>query len=139
MSKLTIDELEIMTPHELGKLLRNETQSASPDFQYIQDLITVGCPIDARDEHGWTKLHRAAWWGHLEMVKFLVSKGGDIEARTNFGWTSLHNATNNGHLEVVKFLLSNGVDIYVRDVEDKTPLDLANDETIESILSGTGT
>ncbi len=87
MSRLTIDELETLTPDLLGELLRDDIQKASPDVQVIQDLLTVGCPINYRDREGWTALHHSAGYGHLEIVKYLISSGADIYVKTRRGYT----------------------------------------------------
>ncbi len=83
MSKLTIDELEVLTPDRLGDILRGEVCKNFPHVQVIQDLLDVGAPIDSRYKNGWTALHVAAFKGHLEVVKLLVSKGGDVNIRDN--------------------------------------------------------
>ena len=56
-------------------------------------------------------LPKAAYYGHLEIVKYLVENGADINAKDNNGWTSLIHAAYNGHLEVVKYLVENKADI----------------------------
>ncbi len=80
-SRKSIDELEILTSDELGKLLIDEAYKSPPDIRHIQDLLTVGCPIDARDYWEQTSLHVVARYGHLDVVKFLLSKGADVHAR----------------------------------------------------------
>ncbi len=94
MTRLTIDELEVLTPDQLGKLLIAAVRKDPPDVQYIQDLLLVGCPIDARDRLGFTVLHRAAWDGHLELVEFLISQGVDINAKATAGSTAWDFASN---------------------------------------------
>ena len=93
MDKLTIDELEILTPDELGWILITEVVKAPPNYQYIQDILDVGGPIDFRTKSGWTALHHAAWWGKIGAVKFLISKGAEVNARTNDGRTAWDIAT----------------------------------------------
>lgn len=41
--------------------------------------------LNIADRNGWTPLHEAARWGHLEAVKFLISKGLEMDKRTNWG------------------------------------------------------
>ena len=92
MSKLTIDELEVLTPDELGGLLRGEILRVSPDLGYIKDIIDVGYPIDARDHSGLTVLHFAVWRWHPEVVKFLISLGADIHIGDHGGLTAWDHA-----------------------------------------------
>ncbi len=125
----SIDYLETLTPDELGKLFLATVDSSSPSMKYIQNILDVGCPIDARDEFSWTPLHHAARWGHFEIVKFLVSNGADINARTINDRTPLHWAARYGYIEIVKFLISNGGDVMVVDEDGKTSWDLASNKT----------
>ncbi len=115
MTRLTIYDLEMLNPFELGELLHAEVRMSSPDVQFIQDLLIVGCPIDAKDSAGWTALHYAACDGHLDVVKFLISIGSDVNARNKWGNRALYWAAMYGHLGVVKFLISAGADANARD------------------------
>ncbi len=94
MTRLTIDELEVLTPDQLWELLIAEVKKNSPDVQFIQDLIAVGCPIDARDDQDHTALHWAAWREEIEVVKFLVSRGADLEVGNYRGRTAWDIADN---------------------------------------------
>jgi len=46
----------------------------------------------ARDEDGYTPLHRAAYSDHSVMVQVLLSAGAEPLALTDSGWTALHSA-----------------------------------------------
>ena len=67
-------------------------------------------------------LPKAAYYGHLEIVKYLVENGADINAKDYEEFTSLIRASINGHLEVVKYLVENGADINTKDHVGITPL-----------------
>ncbi len=112
MARLIIDELEMLNPDELGRLLRFEAVKLHPDISSIEDLITVGCPIDHRDEYGHTALHRAANGNKLEVVKILISKGADIHARTHAGETPLNYAADSCDPDMIEFLISMGGDVH---------------------------
>ncbi len=132
-SRKSIEDLEMLNPDELGELLRYEVRSDPYDVQFIQDLLDVGCPIDARANNGRTALHWAAMYGG-EVIKLLLSKGADIHAKDDWGRTALHIAALYGELKIIEFLVSNGADINVRDNEGWTPLYLATmDEKIGAI------
>ncbi len=127
-SKKSLDELEMLNPDELGKLLVAEVENNAPNVQYMQDLLDVGCPIDGRDAWSRTALHYAAIGnvnldGKLEIVKFLVSKGADVNARDRNGCTPLHKTGRN--LETIKFLVSNGGDVNLQNANGETPLHCA--------------
>ncbi len=123
--RLTIDELEILTPDELGKLLRDAVHKPSPDISYIQDLLYVGCPIDSRANDGRTALHLAARNWKVEIIEFLLSNEADIHSRDRFGHTALHKAASNGRAGMVKILISKGADIHARDNSGRRAWDVA--------------
>ncbi len=128
MTRATTYELEMLNPFELMELLHAEIEKGSPDFQYIKDLITVGCPIDARDQYGMTALHLAALDGNLEVVEFLVSNGAQPNTRDDWDKTALHVAANFNNLWVVNFLISKGANIHARDNWGRTAWDLATNK-----------
>ncbi len=96
--------------------------------------------LEARDENGWTPLHKAAFSGHLPVVQYLCEQGADKEARmltmheddeddwadeyseNDYGWTPLHQAAENGHLSVVQYLCEQGADMEAMDLNGDTPL-----------------
>ncbi len=127
MSRLTIDELEVLTPDELGRLLINVVLQDPPDFQFIQDLIAVGCPIDAKTKFGHTAFQYAVGKKHFKLAEYLLSNGAEVNARNINGGTILHLAAafGMGNPKTVEFLLSNGADIHVRDNKGETAWDLA--------------
>ncbi len=140
MTRLTIDELEVLTPEELNKLLFDEIWSRSPDIQFIQDILTVGCPTEGMDPDSRTPLQWAAQTGKLEIVKCLVSHGAVIDTQSaGGGLNALHTAAAYGYLEIVKLLVSNGADIHMGTDDGRTALHLAarhdNLEMVEFLLS----
>ena len=78
--------------------------------------------IHLKNKEGETALMRAAWGGHLAVVKFLVSKGGDIHAKDNRGWTALMKAAVSDRLAVVKFLVDRGVEVNAQNNSGETAL-----------------
>jgi ankyrin repeat protein len=51
--------------------------------------------------------------------------------------TALHIASRNGFVDIVKCLLSHNAHILIKDAEDHTPLGVATEEEVKSILKGT--
>jgi ankyrin repeat protein len=49
----------------------------------VKRLLDGGADVNARGEDGYTPLHGATCWGHLDVVKFLVDRSADISARRN--------------------------------------------------------
>ena len=76
---------------------------------------------------GRTPLSLAAYYGHVEVVKFLVNEASaDVEAKSNAGGTPLSWAADCGNLEIVTFLVKEaGADVESKDKDGKTALDLA--------------
>lgn len=64
------------------------------------------------DEAGYTPLHYAAYFGHLEAARYLVSIGADVAAISMDPLRNqpLHAAASGGHHEIVRLLLDQGAD-----------------------------
>ena len=59
---------------------------------------------------GWTSLHRAAFYGNIEIVDFLIEMGLDIDVKDDRGQTPIHWPANYGRVQMVNHLLSKGAD-----------------------------
>lgn len=81
-------------------------------------------PLHARDSHGKTPLHWAAYNGHKELTRLLLEKGADPEAKDTerAGRLALHFAADNGHEAVVGLLLDFGANVNSRDKNGWTAL-----------------
>lgn len=111
MSRFSIDDLEVLTPDQLGELLILEVQTKYPNIYYIQDLIDVGCTINFRDHIGRTAFYCSAIDGKFSVMKSLISNGADIHVRDNGNRTAWEWLARLGSLEVIEFLVSIGVDV----------------------------
>nr|KAF6437953.1 hypothetical protein HJG59_008670 [Molossus molossus] len=59
----------------------------------VQRLLSEkATQVNTRDEDEYTPLHRAAYGGHLDVVRELIAQGADVHAVTVDGWTPLHSA-----------------------------------------------
>ena len=74
---------------------------------------------------GWTPLHRAAQFGHGDIVDLLISKGSNVEAKTNLGLTPLYAAIIGQKSEIVSQLIEKGADIFVVRNDGETILHIA--------------
>ena len=62
-----------------------------------------GCNSLCPDDLGWTPLHFAATFGHIDIVKFFaLEKHCDPMLQDGFGYTALYHAVAHGHLEIVQ-------------------------------------
>lgn len=83
----SLDELEIMTPKELGKLLLEEVDKNEPRVRYLRNIINAGANVNTKDINGWTPLRVAISHDKSNIAKMLISYGADVNARDNYGST----------------------------------------------------
>lgn len=80
-------------------------QGGNPgDPEIVTMLISHGADIDARGENGWSALHRAYQWGHVERARILIEKGGDTSCIDNDGRSPLEWATGKVSDDILKEL-----------------------------------
>jgi Ankyrin repeats (3 copies)/Peroxidase len=84
--------------------------------------------VNAVEKHSKrTALHKAAYFGHAHVVSYLCREIAttNIDAIDGDGDTALHDAARFGHVLVVQALLEKGAHRTLRNLDGKTPLDLA--------------
>ena len=93
---------------------------------------------------GWTALHLAAFFGHLEATARLLEAGASLAAvsRNSLTNTPLHAAVAGGHVEVALFLIARGADVDAADAGRHTPLHIAAEAgylpVVEALLAARG-
>ncbi|RCK66822.1 hypothetical protein Cantr_02854 [Candida viswanathii] len=71
--------------------------AADNQRQIVEHYITSGeFTPNAKDPNGYTPIHAAASYGHINLLQYLIDNGGDINIQDNEGDTPLH------HVEDVK-------------------------------------
>ena len=85
-----------------------ETNKPNPDLDKIRSCIAGGVDVNAKDNHGWTALLYAVYYGNTEMAKLLISAGADVDIKNNYGYTALMYAAMYGNIEIVKLLIDSG-------------------------------
>ncbi|GEQ70219.1 hypothetical protein JCM33374_g3895 [Metschnikowia sp. JCM 33374] len=81
---------------------------------------------NAKDPNGYTPIHAAASYGHIELLKLLVSRGGDINIQDNEGDTPLHHVED---VETAKFIVEQlKGDYKIKNEEGQTAADYIEEE-----------
>ncbi|EDW63664.1 ankyrin repeat domain-containing protein 49 [Drosophila virilis] len=78
--------------------------------------------VHARDNDGYTPLHRACYNNFVDMAKLLLQHQADPNARTALGWTPLHSACKWNNADCALLLLQFGADVNAESDGQQTPL-----------------
>ena len=65
--------------------------------------------------YGFTALHFAAKFGHVDVLEFLLDRGADCDVRDQDGMAPLHCAASKGHTHIVERLLQRGAAVTATD------------------------
>ena len=103
--------------------------------ELIQDFhISPNVP----NPFGVTALHVACLCNlKLEVVETLINLGSKLNSKTVLGYTPLHFAVMKNNKELAKLLIKRGANTQSKNVDSKTPLDIANElgyEGFEDIM-----
>ncbi|MDD5305486.1 MAG: ankyrin repeat domain-containing protein [Elusimicrobia bacterium] len=93
----------------------------------VRDLLAITPDLLRATSHdGWTLLHLAAFFGHVDLVRFLVGRGADLRAisRNQMANQPLHSAVAGRRLAVAELLLRAGANVNAP-AQTVTPLHLA--------------
>lgn len=99
---------------------------AKGNVKLVLSLLKQGHSVNTGDALGWTALHEASNYGHVDIVNVLLDHGADINNRGGpccEGITPLHDAAACGNLDVIDCLLDRGANPLVRTNNGDTPLD----------------
>lgn len=91
-------------------------------------LITLNPILPLAQNHGFTLLHWACYWGDMKVVKYLVTRGANINAGKGKEKTPLHIAAYQGDFKIIKYLISKGADPNAKDDSGNTPLHILANE-----------
>lgn len=128
-----------------GQLLLNAVRRRN--IEMVRSLIEQGVQIDYKGICGFTALHWAVEKKNLPMIQYLLEQGADINAQSTRGKTSLILAILPStfiiypialtlpalSLEIVKALINHGANLYIKDDQNLTALDYAQQEHLNHI------
>lgn len=109
----------------------------SSDADAVRLLLAAGADPNMPSRDGVSPLMAAAgqdWkidWslgteeGSIETIRTLLGAGVDINLRNNKGETALHGAADRAANSVIAFLVEQGARLDVKDLSNRTPLDVA--------------
>lgn len=105
------------------------------NMKFLEECLANKVSVNSLDKAGCAALHWAAHGGHTECAQILLSMPGiEVNVQNKLGDTPLHSAAWKGHSNIVQMLLASGADKSVKNEEGKTPLDLASDPEVISLL-----
>lgn len=61
------------------------TYASDGDQQGVASCLAQGQTPNDADEHGYTPMHAAAAYNHVELLRFLVERGGNVNLRVRGG------------------------------------------------------
>lgn len=109
--------------------------SIRADLVKVTALINAGANVNEEDEYGWTALHLAAAYGHVEVVRTLLTNGADPNLRNAQGRNPLMYAAAFGHTQIVEDLIAADTDV---NAKSKDPDDVHTGETALMLAAWSG-
>ncbi|KDN44193.1 hypothetical protein RSAG8_05666, partial [Rhizoctonia solani AG-8 WAC10335] len=97
------------------------------DLERVKMLVEEqGVSANAADDViGYTPMHAASSYGHVQILAYLISKGGDVNVTDEEGDTPLFAAET---VAVAEFLVENGALVDVRNSEGVSPIEAVEDD-----------
>ncbi|XP_071855373.1 oxysterol-binding protein-related protein 1-like isoform X3 [Apostichopus japonicus] len=138
---------ENMQDHDEGLTIKEKLLLAARngDAKAVKDLILrrgsgeieldVNCRGESKANKGWTPLHLAAYFGHVEVASLLLQAGCDVNALNSSGESPLHRAAYTNRTEIVRVLLEFNADVHILNCEGLTAQGLATDEEVKKMLA----
>jgi ankyrin repeat protein len=104
--------------------------------QTTEFLLDQGADVNKLSQHkmGVTPLHAALFGRKCGTARILLKHGADVTIKRGgqgwprAGWTALHYAAGYGFAELIGPLLERGADVNARDVDGRSPLQIAVEE-----------
>ena len=110
-----------------GAALTLTEASAAGELDRVERLLQEGADVHATSADGWTPLHLAAHFGHVQVAERLLAHGADVAARSTnpSANTPLHAALAGRQSLTAGWLIGHGADVNAADAGGWRPVHLA--------------
>lgn len=95
------------------------------DRSSVIQFLESGVDVNSLDSNGYSTMHAASSYNHLELLELLVSRGGNVNLQDHDGDTPIFVAENRG---MCALLIKLGADVNHRNHEGRTVLEHAREE-----------
>ncbi|ODV80190.1 ankyrin-repeat protein [Suhomyces tanzawaensis NRRL Y-17324] len=101
--------------------------AADNQREVVEKYISSGeFAADAKDPNGYTPIHAAASYGHLELLQYLIDKQGDVNVQDAEGDTPLHHVED---VATAKYLVEKlGADYKIKNNDGMTAVEYIEDD-----------
>jgi len=100
------------------------------DLARVQQLLAAGESVNAQDESGYSPIHAAVSYSHIELTAFLLSAGADIHLRDADGDQPIHCCEDSA---MYTFLIAHGADPTAVNAEGQTLFDKCLEDENEEL------
>nr|XP_039270812.1 oxysterol-binding protein-related protein 1-like isoform X1 [Styela clava] len=128
-----MDEIE----SEFLAFARNGEVEKIKKLRQENPRLDINCKGKAKHNRGWTSLHLASYFGHLDVVNYLLSSNANPDVRNFTGDTPLHKAAFTSREDVVHKILKYNANLFIKNDERNKASDVACDQHIKNILQAT--
>ena len=104
----------------------------------VQGMVQQGQDLDKYNSRGVSLLHVASANGYYDSAKLLVRNKASVDIQDDKGNTPLHCASKYNEFKVVKLLLNNNANPLIRNYDNDTATDLAEDDGLRELLQDAG-
>jgi uncharacterized protein len=118
-----------------------EAAAVGDTKRVAERLETNRALVEAYSADGFTALHLAAFFGHVDAAKMLLENDSSVDAvsANPMKVTPLHSAAAGDHMEVCRLLIEHGADVNARQQGGYTPLQAAaqngNQQLVDLLLA----
>lgn len=124
---------DVTPPFDLEEALINAVTKKRT--QMLCELLTSKVPLNfGKDTNANSPLALAVFKGDKCAAQLLLDHKADINYQNKEGFTALHTAVSLSKYSMVPLLLKNGSALHLKTTDDKTALDLAEDNTMSQMI-----